>query len=187
MSQPNIWFTSDTHFYHKNILKFCPTTRQGKDEVEMTELMIENWNSRIKPGDTVHHLGDFSFGTTTQTENVLTRLNGDIHLKAGNHDGRNIMEGRLTYYFASIKTYGTIKVGDHRIVMMHYPIESWDQMHRGTIHLHGHIHGDDHHECRTIQNRVDVGIDARPQKDMMPFHFDEVMEIIQKRRGNAVV
>lgn len=175
------WFTSDTHFYHKNILKFCPNTRFGKDEFEMTELMIQRWNDRVKPGDTVHHLGDFSFGSVAQTEDVLKRLNGNIELKLGNHDSRNIREGRLRHYFNSVKLYEVIKLGDQRIAMMHYPIESWDQMHRGTIHLHGHIHGDDHHECRVIANRVDVGVDARPQKDMAPFHFDEVLEVIKSR------
>jgi len=178
----DIWFTSDTHFYHKNILKFCPTTRNGADEKEMTELMIEAWNKRVKPQDTVYHTGDFSFGSTEQTERVLQRLNGNIRITLGNHD-KQIQSSRLNGYFESMKIYDTIRIADQRIVLMHYPIESWDQMHRDTIHLHGHIHGDEHHECRIIKNRMDIGIDTRKEADMAPYHFDEVMTIIRERRN----
>ncbi len=174
----NIWFTSDTHFYHKRILDFCRETRIGDNTDEMTELMIEAWNKRVKRTDRVYHTGDFSFGSKIQTIDVISRLNGFIHLIEGNHD--TMLESKeFDGMFTSKQIYKAIKIGDQRIVMMHYPIESWDRMAHGTIMLHGHLHGDQHHECRVLRNRMDIGVDTRLECDMAPYHFDEVMERIK--------
>ncbi len=54
----NIWFTSDTHFGHANIIRFCD--RPFKDIQEMNERLIANWNAVVRPGDSVYHMGDFS-------------------------------------------------------------------------------------------------------------------------------
>ena len=51
----------------------------------MNEALITNWNNVVKPNDTVFHLGDFAFGGSYIWNNVLSRLNGNIHLILGNH------------------------------------------------------------------------------------------------------
>ena len=51
--EEGLWFTSDTHFNHENILKFC--NRPFKDITEHDQKLIENWNSKISPDDTVFH------------------------------------------------------------------------------------------------------------------------------------
>lgn len=177
---PDVWFTSDTHFFHKKIMDFCPTTRIGKDYEEMTEMLVDAWNSCVKPNDTLYHLGDFSFGNKEKTIAILERLNGNIHLVQGNHD-HQLESPELRKFFTSFQIYKTIVVKTQRFVLMHYPIESWDRMHHGTIHLHGHVHGNTSHECHPMKNRMDVGVDARWQCDMKPFHFDEVMELMKER------
>lgn len=182
MDFQNTFFTSDTHFEHKNILTFCPETRQGKDATEMTEIMIEAWNKKVKPTDRVYHLGDFSFGTVARTMEICGRLNGFIYLIKGNHD-KVVTNDLIRERFTWIKDYAGVKIGDTKIVMMHYPIESWDRMHHGVLHFHGHLHGDSHHECRVVKNRIDVGIDTRKDKEMAPWHFDELLERVQKE-GN---
>lgn len=174
------WFTSDTHFYHKRILDFCRETRLGNDHEEMTELLVQAWNGRVKPNDDVYHLGDFSFGTREKTLAIMRRLNGRVHLVEGNHD-RQLESGELKAWFESFQIYKTLTVGNQRFVMMHYPIESWDRMQHGTIHLHGHLHGDNHHECRIVKNRFDVGVDTRRECDMAPYHLDELMVRIKEQ------
>jgi calcineurin-like phosphoesterase family protein len=177
MNLYDTFFTSDTHYYHKRIQEFCPDTRAGKDAEEMTEIMIDNWNKVVKPHDRVYHLGDFSFGSYAKTAEVLGRLNGNIELIMGNHDGKTIRS--LSGYFASMKDYDHIKIGDQYLVLCHFPIENWREMKHGTIHLHGHLHGDSHHGDRKIQGRIDVGVDTRKDRLMTPYHYDEVLEIVK--------
>ena len=175
----NIWFTSDTHFHHKNILKFQAEagTRQGEDHVEMTELMIEVWNKKIQPGDTVYHLGDVSFAPTAESIEILKRLNGNLHLIQGNHDRvvTDSVEARKRW--VSVKPYDSVKIAGETIVLFHYPIVEWDKMHYGAWHLYGHVHGKD--MGLGDRRAMDVGIDAR--KDMSPWSFDEVREIMKNR------
>jgi calcineurin-like phosphoesterase family protein len=181
----NIFFTSDTHFYHNKIQQFCPLTRKGANVEEMNELMIRAWNSRIKPRERVYHLGDFSFGSSQQTFELLERLNGQIHLVEGNHD-RQLDASRFTEFFESKSIYKTVTIVGQRFVLMHTPIESWDRMQHGTIHLHGHLHGGFSHKGRIIENRMDVGIDTRVDGDMAPYHIDEVLENIKTQNQDCL-
>ena len=77
-----IFFISDPHFNHGNIIKFCARPWETKEE--MTEAMINNWNSVVGPDDIVFCLGDFMWASSWNT--TLERLNGHIHLIWGNHE-----------------------------------------------------------------------------------------------------
>ena len=78
-----IFFTSDTHFFHKNIIKYC--NRPFGSVEEMNEALVANWNSVVGPDDHVYHLGDFCFGNVEKWNWCLEpgRLNGHIHLILG--------------------------------------------------------------------------------------------------------
>ena len=85
----NTWIISDTHFWHKSILKFeeCRLTEMIKDgytEDQHEQWIIDNWNKVISEGDTVLHLGDFAF---KKVEETIEKLNGNIIMVLGNHDG----------------------------------------------------------------------------------------------------
>ena len=75
-----MFFTSDTHFNHTNIIRFC--NRPFKDVSHMNETIIANWNRVVGPEDIVFHLGDFCLGGSAEWVNVLNRLNGKIYLMA---------------------------------------------------------------------------------------------------------
>jgi len=60
----NQWFSADDHFGHGNIIKYC--NRPFKDSNDMNSSLIRNWNQRVKPEDTVFHVGDFCFQETTK-------------------------------------------------------------------------------------------------------------------------
>lgn len=81
------FFTSDTHFYHSNIIWFC--NRPFANVEQMNEAMIRNWNSVVGQDDVVFHLGDFCLGGSAEWIMILDRLNGHIHLVLGNHDLKN--------------------------------------------------------------------------------------------------
>ena len=90
------FFTSDTHFNHANIIRFC--NRPFKDVEQMNEVMIANWNSVIGKDDTVFHLGDFCLGGAAEWTKILERLNGKIYLIMGNHDLKNIRQGFISRF-----------------------------------------------------------------------------------------
>lgn len=82
-----IFFTSDLHFYHGNIMKYCPKFRAFNDVSEMNERLIELWNAVVKPEDTVYDLGDFAFcNKLKDLKSIARRLNGSHVLILGNHD-----------------------------------------------------------------------------------------------------
>ena len=86
-----VFFTSDTHFYHGNIIRFC--NRPFKDVETMNETIISNWNNTVDQDDIVFHLGDFCLGGSAEWTRILDRLNGRIYLIMGNHDLKNIRQG----------------------------------------------------------------------------------------------
>ncbi len=78
------WFTSDTHFGHENIIKYCDRPFGSVDEMNKT--IIRNWNSYVAPEDIVYHLGDVALGQITDSLNCVSALNGHKILVLGNHD-----------------------------------------------------------------------------------------------------
>lgn len=165
-----IFITSDTHFFHKRIMEYCPTTRFGADYIEMTANLIEAWNFRVSNDDVVYHLGDFSFGNETLTNTVLYELKGKIHLIKGNHDGHQV----LTHpRFSSVQDYLELKHNREHFVMFHFPISRWNKAHYGSMHLYGHCHGSFKNGGRSM----DVGVDTR--NDMAPYHIDEIVNILK--------
>ena len=86
--EQNIFFTSDTHFWHDNIIKFC--NRPFNSIEEMNDTIIENWNKVVGKNDIVFHLGDFCFCGSDKFKDIIERLNGYIYLILGNHDWKTI-------------------------------------------------------------------------------------------------
>jgi calcineurin-like phosphoesterase family protein len=154
------WITSDLHFGHKNIMKFCPQTRaRFRDDVAyMNSAMVEEWNARVEPGDLVYILGDVAFMSGSDAGKTIHRLNGDKILVEGNHDRKTLMDATFRNSFVEVHKYLDINYDGHKCVMFHYPIAEWDQMHRGALHFHGHLHGGksglEQYRC------LDVGMDS---------------------------
>lgn len=198
-----VWFTSDTHFGHRNIFKFCPNTRQGKNIEEHDEILIQNWNKDVLPQDRVYHLGDFCFGNSEYAEKVLKRLSGRIYFIPGNHDHVIENNKRLQNYFEWMGYYKEIdlpipnavfapesKPPTHKVCLFHFPIFEWNRMHHGSFHLYGHVHGnlqtqvphDQWYSHHVPGRAMDVGVDTRPVgKLMTPWSWEEVYDILIKR------
>lgn len=71
-----VFFTSDTHFNHTNIIRFC--SRPFKDVEHMNETLIANWNRVVGPDNIVFHLGDFCLGGSAEwTKIIKTRSHTD--------------------------------------------------------------------------------------------------------------
>jgi len=137
------WITSDLHFGHQNIMKFCPDSRSRfhHDVGYMNEQMIREWNETIDIGDKVYILGDVAFLPADQAVKIMRRLNGDKILIEGNHDRKLLNDPVFRSCFVEVHPYLTVTYEKTRVIMFHYPIAEWDQMHRGAVHFHGHLHG----------------------------------------------
>lgn len=142
--QDKIFFTSDTHFYHHNIIKFEEGYHDFKSIRDHDEKIIENWNKKVPKDAIVFHLGDFALAGTSKICNTVDRLNGQIKLILGNHDE---IKGLAKEKFFSIDKDLYIRVTDEdvqdgyqHIHLYHYPLISWPGVYHGAWCLHGHTH-----------------------------------------------
>lgn len=153
------WFTSDLHFFHRNITKYTDrnlvTTAEQHDE-----WLFDLWNSQVKPGDFVYHIGDFAFSKGyDQLARVVSRLNGQKFFIKGNHDNEDHLDRLLEdHLIVKWKHYKEIKIGETPTVLFHFPISSWHRQSHGSWHLHGHCHSN-LKEMHTNGKMLDVGID----------------------------
>jgi len=174
----NIWIVSDTHFDHGRIIELCD--RPFRDVNEMNNTLIENWNKVVKPNDMVYHLGDFSFSKEQRIESLVRQLNGKIILILGNHDklSRNFYKNT----FERVFDYYKLRCNNEKYILFHYPIYEWDGFFRGTIHLHGHVHGNSKNsnvqDIPGRQHAVDMSVDSR---DWRPVNIDEIAGIVNQR------
>lgn len=180
----NIFFCSDTHFGHANIINY--SNRPYSDVEEMNEALIKNWNQVVGKNDTVYHLGDFAFMPYDKFKNLLWRLNGYIHFMRGNHDkmiDQHKQDILRVGKIVSIQDYKEIKVAGKMIVLFHYGQRVWNKSHHGSIHLYGHSHG----SLPPFGRSVDVGVDCKEiTHEYRPVSLDEVLDYMSKREFQKV-
>lgn len=165
--EKKVFFTSDFHLFHHNVLKF--DNRPFENVFDMHVAIENNWNEVVGPNDIVIYLGDLSFARKedrTLVEMMMSRLNGEIHFVMGNHDKwddikkftrfksqQDYLEVRITEVVDAVRI-------ERMFVCMHYPIYSWNKKHHKTYHAHGHCHGNLHHGEDTIYYKNNRAIDV---------------------------
>jgi calcineurin-like phosphoesterase family protein len=179
-----IFFVSDTHFGHRAMAEhwrlgkynYGTTLMAGVERKDaMDEELINQWNFIVPTYGIVFHLGDVSFRNSTQTGEILNRLNGEVHLVPGNHDKKhlNVVQD---WGWTVLPPLVNIDVNDQRLVLCHYALRSWDRMHFGAWQLHGHSHGN---LAPTGGKQLDVGVDCElVTRELRPISFDEVSRYI---------
>ncbi|MEE0490786.1 hypothetical protein [Catenibacterium sp.] len=186
-SPDHTFFTSDTHFGHANIIRFC--NRPFQNVEEMNEVLIENWNKVVSKGDTVFHLGDFAFGGSSVWNSIIPRLNGHINLIIGNHDRKNLRQGYMSY-FDMVVPQLQIEIEDNSIYLNHYPFLCYGGSYRGVWQLFGHVHsgpqadGLDISRLRVLlPTQYDVGVD---NNNFTPISYREVKEKIESQKNESL-
>ena len=171
-----IWFTSDLHFNHTNILKYEPVSRPFETVEEMNEVLIENWNRHVDEDDTIYVLGDLCMGKDTDIPAILERLNGHIILIRGNHDGskrRKIYEK----HGIEIKDIAYLPYKGRYFVMCHFPIASEEFLemvrvdNSEVIMLYGHIHSNA--KKGYVDGTFHVGVDTN---ELRPVSIEEIWQ-----------
>lgn len=175
-----IWFTSDEHYGHRNIIDFC--NRPFKDVDDMTEKLIENHNSAVKKGDLVYHLGDMFWRSLTveQAVAIRQRLVGQHYYIYGNHC-ELFRHKILRDQFVWCRDVFNLKIqGLPNIWLSHYAHEDWNGSHRGSYHLFGHVHGA---KPNPVGLKMDVGVDLH---DYRPVSLDEIVHVLSAKAEKII-
>lgn len=172
----NIYFISDTHWQHSNILKF--TDENGvrlrpefSSAKEMDEYMIEMWNQKVKPGDKIWHLGDVYFGQfETYRDNIHKKLNGHKRMLLGNHDN----DSRLFGLFDKVQVIR--RFDEYDFICSHIPMHKFScYNHRKDltmVNVHGHVHVNDVPDVGYVNISVE-------KTGYAPIHLDEVRSLVE--------
>lgn len=157
-----IWYTSDSHFDHANIIKY--SGRPFKDVEEMNEAMIERWNAVVSPSDHLWHLGDLTMHRQIGQikYRILDRLNGHKRLILGNHDMDTI--AHYTQFFEKIK-------GSHvhdNMLFTHIPVHP-RSVGRFKAIVHGHTHNQIYEPVTRLVHKFTGGPAKEPVPVDVPF------------------
>ena len=193
--EPNqkIFFSSDQHFGHRNVLKFCD--RPFADIKEMGETLIYNWNSVVSDCDIVVTLGDLCWFNDSRTiKNIISKLNGkEIYITLGNHDKyesfHRVIDERfhiidsISHIFLRSEEENRWAKSSYEIICSHYPLMTWSHRDQGALNLFGHIHSGNRTKCELDQdlplwpNMLDVGVD---NQEYTPISFEDVLKQLER-------
>lgn len=182
-----LWVTSDTHFGHA---KRMPGDRGFASIEEHDAILVENWNKVVRKNDIVFHFGDVGVASTSYILEVVARLNGRIHLFAGNHDApfpghrdSHKHQKRWLEVFDSVQAYGARRVGKQRLMMSHLPYvgdhtakpryPEFRLPNTGALLLHGHVHD----KWLVRGNQINVGVDVWKLRPVM---LDHVLQLAKE-------
>jgi len=196
-----IFFTSDTHFSHRNIVKYCPVTRGRFVEPDgspalhwMNQSIVDEWNSKVAPGDVVWFLGDFALNPNRRDE-WLVKLNGRIRWVRGNHDSKADKSKHLVEKYVHHAFYD--EIDGIKILFVHSPYDSklvLDPMDNPDLVICGHVHDlwkfkrkgelveayatNDHSESSFVTKYpiINVGLDAW---DFKMVSWDQVKNLLE--------
>lgn len=190
-----VWFTSDLHLGHENIIRYCD--RPFSSVEEMDDEICRRWAETVAEDDTVWVLGDVCLGDAIRGLVRVAELPGRKVLVPGNHDRiwdgnrmhpdlRKLWAGRYLSAFdeiiggvgCAINLRGGVRVG-----LSHFPydrdlrfrsrLDEWRPEDRGDWLLHGHAHGG----LGPVHGRqIDVGVDCW---DFTPVSWEQILGIIE--------
>ena len=179
-----LYTTSDCHFGHSNIIKYCK--RPFKDVEEMDNTLIRRWNEVVSDTDTIYHVGDFSFGAIPDSfrpvgsksltekafvDSIVRRLNGKKVFIKGNH-----REPPNTVDAAKVRFEGL------NFTLVHEPQKASDAgfwLSQKEWLIHGHEHANNLVEFpffRRDKHRFNVSVELT---DYKPISFSDLVTIIR--------
>lgn len=183
-----IWFTSDWHLDHKNIIKYSNRPFPSVDK--MNEVIIDNCNSLVKPDDDLIFLGDFAFSKELSR---IIELRNRVKCKKfyfifGNHD--KLIRKNSDKLWQIFHIWGDYAEEDillhkngrrNKVVLAHYAFRVWNKSHYGSYHLYGHSHGNLLDDPNSLS--FDVGVDCW---DFKPISIVQVEQIMNNKIWSSV-
>ena len=189
---PATFLVSDTHFGHAGVCRFLredgvTKLRPWDDPEEMDEVMIKNWNERVRPNDKVYHLGDVVINR--KHLRTLSRLNGDKVLIRGNHD--IFRDDEYREYFRELRAYHVL----NGMILSHIPVHE-ASLGRFGVNIHGHLHASRVKRARGVDAKTGTvlyGNEVDPryhcvcveQTDFAPILLEDVYKRIVEEGGEV--
>lgn len=168
------WFTSDEHYGHKNIIKYCNRPFQNIDGMN-SEIIVKH-NEVVKENDIVIHIGDFTLSNSAVI--YISQLKGKHFFIRGSHDNwMNKLEKKGLIYH---ETWEKTICGQH-IVCNHYPMTIWPRSHHGSWSLYGHVHNSERHKIGSNGKQLNVGVDTN---NFYPYSFEQIKELMKNKPDN---
>ena len=178
-----IYFTSDTHLFHTNIIKY--SNRPFENTYYMNKHIIKSWNKVVSPEDDIYFLGDFALKSNINyAKSILSILNGKKYFLKGNHDKIDYLEdfqnSKLIEWWKYSHDFSFEFEGETYNFSLshypHYPLKGSD-----LICLHGHSHGASEHRIKHFPYKgvLDVGVDSVGYE---PISIIKIIEIIERQR-----
>ena len=174
-----IWFTSDWHISHSNIIRYC--NRPFSSIEEMNKAILDNFFSMVRKGDTVYFLGDLSFNRNSIREVNKKIVDAGIRFVfiVGNHEYENIKLIKElfpeTYDLLSTRLQVRGKVVE--VTMCHYAMKVWHKSHFNSWNLYAHSHG----SLKPEGKQWDVGVD---NNSFFPISINDIEKVMQLRPDN---
>ena len=183
-----IWWTSDPHFMHKNVIRFCDRPFANTDEMDAA--LVANYNKYVKEDDTLIFVGDLSLGKKNRIRPILNSIKcKNKILVQGNHDTKGALPRDC---FTLIVNRMSVMIAGHVVIVSHYPFK-WPWWKHTLMMLKGRkpryrdrrpsdnghfqIHGHTHSSEKQVKRMIHVGVDAWNYK---PVSNDEIAQMIAK-------
>jgi calcineurin-like phosphoesterase family protein len=183
----DIFFISDLHFNHENIIAFCERDFLNKED--MDRVLIERWNQKVPEHGKVFMLGDFCFHSRKSAwEKYVSQLNGTIYHVRGNHDKYQItpdkqLQEKTLYDILEINVQNDNEDEvEQKIILCHYPLSTWYKKEKGSWHLFGHCHGSFKHPHYAA---LDVGVDTLYADSYRPLSYNTIEILITQKFLNS--
>jgi calcineurin-like phosphoesterase family protein len=184
-----VFFTSDTHFGHANIIKYCQRPflipadqtalanagywRDGTWLAEpprdwrlspecadlMDRVLIDEINARVLPGDVLWHLGDWSMAGRGDYYQSARAYRDQIACRTIHIVWGNHDRPVIRDLFQESHEQVQIVVEGQRITLNHYAMAVWEDSHKGAWQLYGHSHG-------RAESWLDAHIPGRRSQDV---------------------
>ncbi|MCP3686207.1 MAG: phosphoesterase [bacterium] len=162
------FFTSDEHYGHKNIIKYC--NRPYEKVEEMDQDIIDKHNAVVGEKDTVVHAGDFTLANKEYAGKCIEQLNGSHVFLQGSHDSWLGKKHPLQIWEK--------KIEGQKVVVCHYAMRTWPTSHYNTWQLYGHSHG----MLLPVGKQWDIGVD---NNKFYPVSFEQLKQIMKQRPDNV--
>lgn len=169
-----IFFISDLHLYHSNVIKYC--NRPFIDIIDMNKYILDCWNNTIDKNDTIYFLGDFALGQCDKAvvyEEYSKLLNGKLFFLKGNHDQSYI---NLVNYFTCIKEGYIVDYKGYHFILSHFPLPD-DVIPVGYFNIHGHIHNARLNLDFNPDYHINVSADTL---NFVPISIDSIVDYIEE-------